>query len=191
MKKTIIGLFIIFFSCLMLNAQSYSLRSGKCGDKSNFCPKIALFHETAYNFGSLGVNSVNIDIILMCNKYYMASLRTGINYFSFPKIYSAGVPLELNFMLGRGSWLFELGLGVNYLYFYKNYTHDAGRFSDNVSYLAATGRIGVRYERINGLFFRAGYNPYCSLIGYHNIEPISKHPFLHMLSAGIGYTFNN
>ena len=54
-----------------------------------------------------------------------------------------------------------------------------------------TGRIGVRYEKVNGLFFRAGYNPHVSLIGKDQIEPISKHAFLHMLSVGIGYTFNN
>lgn len=190
MKRSLVISSLLLLS-MTVCAQSYSFRAGKCGDKSNFCPKIALFHETVYNFGRLGINSVNVDFILMCNRNYMASLRTGINYFSFPKIYSAGVPLEFNFMIGRGNWLFEAGLGLDYLYFYKNYSKAAGQYNDNISYLAATGRIGVRYERINGLFFRAGYNPHCSLTGFLDLEPISIHRFLHMASIGIGYTFNN
>lgn len=191
MKKLLITCSLLFF-CTVLYAQSKSLRAGNCNTKSNFCPKIALFHETVYNFAGLGVNSVNIDYVVYCNRNYMASLRAGINYFSFPKIYSVGAPVEFNFMVGRGNWLFEAGLGLDYLYFYKNYSKNAGQFSDNISYLAATGRIGVRYERINGLFLRAGYNPHFSILDtYKDIEPISGERFLHMLSVGIGYTFNN
>lgn len=167
------------------------MRAGNCKTKSNFCPKIALFHETSYNFAGLGINSVNVDIILLCNRSYMASVRTGINYFSFPKIYSAGVPLEFNFMIGRGAWMFEMGLGINYLYCYQNYSKALGTFKDNVSFGAVTGRVGVRYEKINGLFFRAGYNPQCTVLGFEDLEPISQHRVLHMASVGIGYTFNN
>jgi hypothetical protein len=120
----------------------------------------------------------------------MASLRFGVNYFTFPRISSVGAPVEFNFMIGRGAWLAEAGLGADYLYVYKNHI-TTGFTENNFSYLALTGRIGVRYEKVNGLFFRAGYNPHISLIGQNKIEPISKHAFLHMLSVGIGYTFNN
>ncbi|MEI6124636.1 MAG: hypothetical protein WCQ95_13545 [Bacteroidota bacterium] len=186
---------ILLFFIIIISApcfsQSKSYRAGKCTTKSNYCPKIALFHETVYNFAGLGINSINADIVLMCNRSYMASIRLGINYYSFPKIASAGIPVEFNFMMGRGAWLFETGLGLNYLYVYKNYSHDLGHFKDNLSYAALTARVGVRYERINGLFFRAGYNPHISLMNYEKIEPIKASRWLNMISVGIGYTFNN
>jgi hypothetical protein len=174
----------------LVPAQSTSYRAGNCKTKSNYCPKWSLFHETTYNFVGLGVNSINADAIVKCNRSYMASLRFGVNYFTFPRISSVGAPVEFNFMIGRGAWLVEAGLGADYLYVYKNFI--TPEFTDNnFSYLALTGRIGVRYEKLNGLFFRAGYNPHVSLVGWNKIEPISKHAFLHMLSVGIGYTFNN
>ncbi|MCK9611305.1 MAG: hypothetical protein PHR81_03355 [Bacteroidales bacterium] len=190
--KKIILLSQMCVLCFITFGQNLSYRAGNCKTKSDFCPKIALFHETSYNFAGLGINSVNLDIVLLCNRSNILSLRTGINYFSFPKIYSAGIPLEIDFMIGRGAWMFECGLGLDYLYFYKNYSALQGQFSSNVSYLSAMGRIGVRYEKINGLFFRAGYNPHCSIMNtYQELEPISKHRFLHMASIGLGYTFNN
>ncbi|HOY30892.1 MAG TPA: hypothetical protein PKW80_03340 [Bacteroidales bacterium] len=190
MKSSIITI-LILASGLALSGQNLSYRAGKCNTKSDFCPKIALFHQTSYNFGGLGINSVNADIILLCNRNYMASLRAGINYFSFPQAHSAGAPLEFNFMIGRGAWLFEAGLGADYLYFYKAYPKFEGVVHTNFSYLAITGMIGVRYERVNGLFFRAGYNPHYTVVGFENAEPLIKHPFVHMAAIGIGYTFNN
>jgi hypothetical protein len=181
----------ISLSIHSLIAQSPSYRAGNCKTKSNYCPKWSLFHETAYNFAGLGINSVNADVIIMCNRSYMASIRFGINYLTFPKISAAGVPVEFNFMIGRGAWLVEAGLGADYLYVYKNYTSTYPTNPNNISYLALTGRLGIRYEKVNGVFFRVGYNPHLSLIGQDKIEPISKHAFLHMLSVGIGYTFNN
>ena len=190
MKKLIISIGLTLTLIHLVSAQSTSYRAGNCKTKSNYCPKWSLFHETTFNFAGLGINSVNADVIIMCNRSYMASLRFGINYFTFPKISSAGAPVEFNFMIGRGAWLAEAGLGADYLYVYKNHI-TTGFTENNFSYLALTGRIGVRYEKVNGLFFRAGYNPHVSLMGHDKIEAISKHAFLHMLSVGIGYTFNN
>jgi hypothetical protein len=189
MKKLIL-IFAMSFTIYSLMAQSNSFRAGNCKTKSNYCPKWSLFHETTYNFARLGINSVNADVIIMCNRSYMASIRFGINYYTFPKISSVGAPLEFNFMIGRGAWLFETGLGLDYLYVYKNY-NSTGTAENKISYLALTGRIGMRYERVNGIFIRAGYNPHLSLMGMDKIESVSKHAFLHMLSVGIGYTFNN
>lgn len=185
MKKTFIFLSIILCTALHTLSQQQSYRAGNCKGKSDYCPSWSIFHETVYNFSGLGINSVNAEAIVFCNKYYMAGIRFGINYLTFPKISAAGIPVEGNFMIGRGAWMFETGLGLNYLYVYKNYQSD----QDNLSYLALTLRAGVRYEKQNGLFFRAGYNPHLSLINHRNIPAISKHAFLHMLSVGIGYAF--
>lgn len=190
MKKFSMLLVLLAF-CLASLAQSTSYRAGNCKTKSDFCPRIALFHQTSYNFGGLGINSVNADFIIYCNRNYMASIRAGINYLTFPKAHSAGVPLEFNFMVGRGAWLFEVGLGVDYLYFYKSYPKYEGAVNTNFSYLAATGMIGVRYERVNGFFLRAGYNPHYTALGFEELKPVAGQHFLHMAAIGIGYTFNN
>ncbi|HNW88279.1 MAG TPA: hypothetical protein PKN48_01375 [Bacteroidales bacterium] len=190
MKHLLITLLILSFS-MTLFGQNFSYRAGKCDTKSDYCPKIALFHQTSYNFGGLGINSVNADIIVFCNRNYMASIRAGINYLSFPKVHAAGAPLEFNFMVGRGAWLFEAGLGVDYLYFYKSYPKFEGLVNTNFSYLAATGMIGIRYERVNGFFLRAGYNPHYTVMGFEELKPVCGHPFVHMVAIGIGYTFNN
>jgi len=189
--KKFLFLLLMLALYLPLKGQNFSYRAGKCDTKSDYCPKIALFHQTSYNFGGLGVNSVNVDFIVFCNRNYMASIRAGINYLSFPRVHAAGVPLEFNFMVGRGAWLFEAGLGVDYLYFYKEYPKFEGLINTNFSYLAATGMIGVRYESLNGLFLRAGYNPHMTVLGFDQAEPLIKHPFVHMAAIGIGYTFDN
>jgi hypothetical protein len=189
MKKLML-LICLSFSIYVVSAQSTSFRAGNCKTKSNYCPKWTLFHETTYNFAGLGINSVNADVVVLCNRDYMASIRFGVNYFTFPRLKAAGAPIEFNFMIGRGAWLLEAGLGADYLYVYKNYSSTLPA-QNNISYLALTGRIGIRYEGVKRIFFRAGYNPHVSLMNRNLIEPISKHAFLHMLSAGIGYTFNN
>jgi hypothetical protein len=190
MKKFLILTCLCFTIC-NISAQSTSYRAGNCKTKSNYCPKWSLFHETTYNFKGLGINSVNADIVVLCNRSYMASIRFGINYFTFPKISSAGVPVEFNYMIGRGAWLFETGLGLDYLYVYKNYSSTLTPAENNISYLALTGRIGIRYEKVKSIFFRVGYNPHITLLNQNKIEPISEHSYLNMLSLGIGYTFNN
>jgi len=189
--KKLLSLICMLLTVTTLFAQSYSMRAGKCNTRSNYCPKWSVFHETTYNFGGIAINSVNADVIVMCNRSYMASIRFGVNYLTFPKISAAGAPVEFNFMIGRGAWLFEAGLGVDYLDVYKNYNTSSTSNPNNVSWLAATGRIGVRYERLNGVFFRADYNPHVSLMNQNQIEPISKSAFLHMISVGIGWTFDN
>lgn len=189
MKKLLL-LMCFSLTAIALFGQSNSLRAGNCKTKSNFCPKWSLFHETTYNFKQFGINSVNADVIVICNRYYMASIRFGINYLTFPKISSVGVPLEFNFMMGRGAWLFETGLGLDYLFVYKNYSSTNIPAEDNIPYLAATGRIGLRYEKLSGIFFRLGYNPHISLQNQDKIEVVNR-TYINMLSLGIGYTFNN
>ncbi len=165
-------------------------RPKNCETK-NICPRNTIFHETDFRIDNLGLNwnSINWDHTLVCRSRYLISSRLGIDYYSFSKIRSAGVPLELNLMIGGGALMFETGLGLNYLYVYKNYNDIIGRYDDNVSCLAMTGRLGLRYEKQHSIFFRAGYTPVYNLIGSEDIPIISNKKFLSMFGAAIGWTF--
>jgi hypothetical protein len=168
-------------------------------DTENSCPRNALFHETTIRFDRLGLNwnSLNWDHNLICRERYLLSFTLGINYMSFAKIRSVGAPLELNLMIGGGALMFETGIGLNYLYIYRNYDELTGKFDDNLSYLAAIGRLGLRFQKQHNVFFRIGYTPLYSLIGNDEINITNKKgvavihdkPFYSMYGAGIGYTF--
>lgn len=190
MKNALIALFIV---CTLpaFGQKKNPNRIVNCKGSSLNCPGVSLFHETAWDFTRFGVNSINVDFIVLCRESFMASVRAGISYLTFPKISAAGVPAEFNFLIGKSTWLIETGLGASYLYVYNNYSVDRGRFSDNVSYLAITGRLGIRYERSRSVFFRIGYTPMLSVMNADRIEAFSKHSFIHMASLGIGYTFGN
>jgi len=187
MKK---GLLIIF---IILSNISYSQKSDRFGNcktgVGNSCPRNILYHETYANFKSLNFNSINWEHTLICKQTFMMTLRIGVVYLSFPKIHSVGAPLEFNFLFGGNAWVFEAGIGVHDLYFYKNYSDSLGKFSDGVNYLAASARVGIRYMIDNALFFHVGFTPMYSIMGYKEIQPISKHAFQPMAAIGIGYTF--
>ena len=156
----------------------------------NSCPRNTLFHETNVRFKNLfGLNSINWDHILVCREKYLISMRLGVDYMSFNKISSAGVPFDLNLIIGGGALMLETGIGLNYLYVYKNCDDSIGEYKDNVNYLGLTGRIGLRYEKQHSIFFRFGYTPMYSLINYKEIPIIVNKKYISMFGAGIGYTF--
>jgi hypothetical protein len=203
MKKAI----VIFFYLLMLNICGFSQQhNGNTAPRppscktENSCPRNTLFHETTFRFDKLGLNwnSINWDHILICRERYLVSFRIGIDYYSFLKIHSAGVPIDINLMIGGEGLMFEAGLGLNYLYVYGNYNDSTDtRFKDKLSYLAVAGRLGLRYQKESSIFFRLGYTPMYSLMGDQQIGitnrkgiPIIQNKKLYsMFSIGIGYTF--
>ncbi|NVO04035.1 MAG: hypothetical protein HXX09_15165, partial [Bacteroidetes bacterium] len=141
MKKN----FIILVSFAFLSTIAYSQQHNgytaprpKSCKTENSCPRNTLFHETTFRVDKLGLNwnSINWDHILVCREKYLVSFRLGIDYYSFSKIHSAGVPLDINLMIGGEGLMFEAGLGLNYLYVYENYNDSTDtRFKDNLSYL--------------------------------------------------------
>jgi hypothetical protein len=193
MKKFFLVFTLVIF-CIIVRAQtseqfSTNYRNGRCNTKM-FCPRNAIFHETNWDFSRLGINSIKWDHILKCGDRSMVSFCLGINYFTFPKVYGAGVPLELNLLIGRSALLFEMGLGINYLYFYKNYDNGV-RYTDNVHWGAITGRLGLRYEAEKSLFLRAGFTPMYAVIGNNDVPYFGGKPMFWMAGLGIGYTFRS
>lgn len=206
MKKWVLLIFLVigYFSLYAQYDDAYPHPRPKNCDTENSCPRNTLFHETTFRFDRLGLNwnSLNWDHILVCREKYLLSFRLGVDYMSFAKIRSVGAPLDMNLMIGGGGLMFESGVGLNYLYIYTNYDEVMGKFSDNLSYLAATGRLGLRFQKKHSIFFRLGYTPMYSLFGNDEIQirkfkkktnqyiyVIRDRPFYSMFGAGIGYTF--
>jgi len=191
MKKIAI-LLMLCFPCINVFSQDDGTqphpRPPSC-QVENTCPRKTLFHETDIKFGTLGINSLNFDQILVCRSTYLISWRIGINYNTFSKISAAGIPTEINFMLGGGAIMLEAGLGLNSLYVYKNYDENIGKYNDNATYVAAAGRIGLRYQKKHSLFMRGGYTPLYSLSGYKDIPILADKKFISMFGLGIGYCF--
>jgi hypothetical protein len=191
MKKSALIL-LLFFSFTYVFSQIDGTqphpRPPSC-ETENTCPRKTIFHETDIKFGTLGINSINFDQILVCRSTFLISWRIGINYYSFSKISSAGIPTEINFMFGGGALMLEAGLGLNSLYVYKNYDEVNGKYNDNEPYVAAAGRIGVRFQKKHSIFFRGGYTPMYSLVGYKNIPILADKKFVSMFGLSIGYCF--
>lgn len=184
-----------YFTLLLLlivitgTCQLKTARYGSCRQPMpTSCPRNSFYHETYANFTTLNFNSVNWDHTWVCKQKFMFTSRLGVIYYSFPKIHSVGAPLEFNFLVGGNSWVFEFGLGAHYMYFYKNYNDTIGKYSDAVHYLAASARVGVRYEIDNSIFFHLGFTPLYSILGDDQIPRLSKSKFLPMVGIGIGYT---
>lgn len=201
MKRYFLIIFITIISATIFAQQvDYDpMPRPKNCDSENSCPRNTIFHETTFRFDRLGLNwnSLNWDHILVCREKYLISFRLGLDYYSFEKIRSLGAPLDLNLMIGGGRLMFETGLGLSYLYIYRNYDEVSGRFSDKLSYLAAAGRLGFRFQKKHSIFLRAGYTPMYSLFGNDEIQIKNKkgiyvirdRKFYSMFGAGIGYTF--
>lgn len=208
MKKYSLLLLFLFSSLILFSQQNdyYPQPRPKNCDTENSCPRNTLFHETTFRFDRLGWNwnSLNWDHTLICRSSYLLSFRLGVNYMSFSKTRSLGAPLDLNLMIGGGALMAEISAGLNYLYVYKNYDELIGKFDDNLSYLAAMGRIGLRFERKHSIFFRLGYTPMYSIFGNDEIQirktkrksdppeyvyVVRDRKFYSMFAAGIGYTF--
>ena len=184
----IITLFLFSSLHAQINKLQANNRQGKCGQK-DYCPNNTLFHETNGNISQLNYNSLKFDHIIHCGAVSMRSIDFGITYLAFPKVRATGIPFEFNQMFGMANTTIETGLGLQYLYFYGNYEKTRGKYKDDLSYLAATGRIGLRYQKDRGLFFRLGFTPILSLMNHDKVPVLGKHKFKPMAGIAIGYTF--
>ena len=155
----------------------------------NSCPRNTLFAESNVRFNNLfGLVSINLDHTLICRTNYLLSYCLGADLYSFKHTRAAGVPLTLNLMIGGGPLMLEIGVGVNYLYVYKNYDGSTNTYNANQNYLGLIGNVGVRFEQKNSVFFRAGFTPMYSLFN-DNIPILAGSRFNTMFGLGVGYTF--
>jgi len=189
MRIIFVTLIFCFSFSIIGFAQNLQNRQWKCGS-SDDCPNNTLLHETNGNISKLNYNTLKFDHIIKCGATNMRSIAFGLTYYTFPKVRAIGAPFEFNMMFGMGNALIETGLGIQYLFFYKNYSKDPAVTADNnISYLAASGRLGLRIQKDRGFFFRAGFTPILSLMNHDKIPILGAHKFKPMAGIGIGYTF--
>lgn len=122
------------------------------------------------------------------------------------RIKGIGMPLELNYLLGKKSSKLELGFGASLGGYHVKektvYYTDAEWYSDQYnSYEKVTksyqytssgyqfgyflfGNIGYRYQRSNGLMFRIGMSPSFNFGDKYGIEKSAFYPYL-----GFGWSF--
>ncbi|NTW33797.1 MAG: hypothetical protein HGB12_14450 [Bacteroidetes bacterium] len=193
MRTFLIIFILISFFYFSVNAQQQqglpNPRPKNCTPE-NICPRNTLFLESNFSIPKeLALNSINLDHILICREKYLVSGRIGIDFYSLKKLRTAGIPADLNLMIGGGALMFETGLGINYLYAYKNYNPSTKLYEQNQHYLGITGRLGLRYEKKRSIFFRLGYTPIYSVINYKKIPIIADKRLLSMFGFGVGYTW--
>jgi hypothetical protein len=156
----------------------------------NICPRNSLFLEGNVRIKNMfGLVSLNWDHTLVCREKYLLSFILGVDFLSFKQTKAAGIPLSLNLMIGGGPLMFELGLGVNYLYVYKNYDEATKLDAPKENYLGMIGNVGLRYEMLHSVFARLGYTPMYSLMNNTNIPILASRKLNNMFGLSVGYTF--
>lgn len=100
------------------------------------------------------------------------------------RIKGIGMPLELNYLLGKKSSKLELGFGASlggYHVKEKSYQYTSSGYQFGYFLF---GNIGYRYQRSNGLMFRIGMSPSFNFGDKYGIEKSAFYPYL-----GFGWSF--
>jgi hypothetical protein len=188
---------LLLLTCLfVLSLSVFSQQDGndprprpKNCQTENTCPRNSLFLEGNVRIKNMfGLVSLNYDHTLICRERYLLSYIVGVDFFSFKQTKAAGIPFSLNLMIGGGPLMFELGLGVNCLYVYKNYNETTKSTDSKENYLGMIGNVGVRYEMLHSVFLRLGYTPMYSLMNNNNIPILASKKLNNMFGLSVGYT---
>lgn len=137
-------------------------------------------------------NTVGINYDSRFKGTYGLGYRVGIGYgygrnsgWFDESIKGVGVPLELNYLLGKKNSKLELGFGaslgiyrvkVSESYYYTSSGCQFGYF--------LFGDIGYRYERAGGFMFRIGVSPSFNFGDKHGVTKSVFYPYL-----GLGWSF--
>lgn len=167
-KRVFLCLSVFFFLSGM------PARAQKPGVKDNLKGSQSVYIEILGN----SWYSVNYDRVFYHQQKNALSWRAGVNYLYFKSVDVSSYTIlgEINYMRGKVPHFFEAGLGLNYW--------DGIRVGNLVEiHWNFVPRIGYRYQRSQGLFFRAGYTPWIFP------ERIEESIFLLRAGISVGYTF--
>ena len=153
--------------------------------------------------GAQNTVGVNYDSRFKGNSGWGYRVGIGFGYgdnssFLEQNIKGVGVPLELNYLLGRNRHKLELGMGTSlgvyhvketngYVYptpddevqGVKFYTSQHNQFGYHVF-----GDIGYRYQRENGFLFRVGFSPSFNFGDKYGLSKSFFYPYI-----GFGWSF--
>lgn len=121
------------------------------------------------------------------------------SYWINQDIKGVGVPIELNYLLGKRHHKLEVGFGTSmglyhvketvWLYYQPTTPEDEGHeekitTSDNRFGYFMFGDIGYRYQRDNGFMFRVGFSPSFNFGDKYGLHKTTFFPYI-----GLGWSF--
>lgn len=154
--------------------------------------------------GAQNMAGINYDSRLKGNSGFGYRVGIGFGYGDNSGLFDqdikgAGVPIELNYLLGKKNHKLELGLGVSLgiyqsiestWYYYQPVPpetegHDEQYTStSNLFGYFIFGDIGYRYQRDNGFMFRVGVSPSLNFGDKYGLKKSAFYPYI-----GLGWSF--
>lgn len=154
--------------------------------------------------GAQNMAGINYDSRLKGNSGFGYRVGIGFGYGDNSGLFDqdikgAGVPIELNYLLGKKNHKLELGLGASLgIYHVKESTwyyyqpvppetegHDEQYTStSNLFGYFIFGDIGYRYQRDNGFMFRVGVSPSLNFGDKYGLKKSVFYPYI-----GLGWSF--
>lgn len=177
MKRTV-GIAAVFISVFSVFSQEKHTM--------NVVERNSIYAEA---FGQGFCYSLNYDRLFNTEKRFINSFTAGFVYvpesIGFGDGIYLGIPVSYNWLLGKKSHHFELGIGLTSLLVNPN--SNVG--TDSYTYM--TPKIGYRFQRPNGgLFFRATVTPMIAILNVssvkYNNETYRQFSTLNNV-AGLGY----
>jgi hypothetical protein len=177
MKRTV-GIAVFFMSVFSVFSQEKNT--------INIVEQNTIYAEA---FGQGFCYSINYDRLFNTEKRFKNSFTAGFVYvpesMGFGDGIYLGIPVSYNWLLGKKSHHFELGIGLTSLLVNPN--SNVG--TDSYTYM--TPKIGYRFQRPNGgLFFRATVTPMIAILNVssikYNNETYRQFSTLNNV-AGLGY----
>ena len=146
---------ILLLSTLLISGFSYCQIPGAAGEPDKKHSGESYYFELA---GNGFLYSLNYDRLLLEKEKFKIAGRIGLTYMPYweamTEVRGPGMPLEVNFLLGKHSDFLELGAGLTYFYFTQPYDHT------NYNFLMENLRIGFRHQKKEGgLLFRVALVP--------------------------------
>lgn len=154
-------------------------------------------------FGAQNTVGINYDSRFKGNDGWGWRVGLGFGYgdnsgFIDQNIKGVGVPLEVNYLLGKKSNKLELGFGANFGFYHvkekTGYYIPLGdgsgdkteyyKSSDNRFGYLMFGNIGYRYQRVSGFMFRVGITPSFNFGDKNGLKKSAACPYI-----GLGWSF--
>ena len=154
-------------------------------------------------FGAQNTVGINYDSRFKGNDGWGWRVGLGFGYgdnsgFIDQNIKGVGVPLEVNYLLGKKSSKLELGFGANFGFYHvkekTGYYIPLGdgsgdkteyyKSSDNRFGYLMFGNIGYRYQRVSGFMFRVGITPSFNFGDKNGLKKSAACPYI-----GLGWSF--
>ena len=128
-------------------------------------------------YGASGLLGINYDSRFTPESPF--GYRVGIGYFNTTapfmqlkfdsRYYYVGLPLEVNYLLGKHKSKFEVGLGASLGVMHSEYLSPSGKKKSDMFGYNCFVNVGYRYQRPSGFMLRAGFSPSFTFDKLHGV----------------------